>query len=339
MGLLRAVIGWFFRWGEHASFARELLDACGLWEWAKITIGSAIVTLIGVALGKLGAVPAQWLWVGGVAIFIVTMLVLFLVLAREALKDKRGRFIASAASTRPTNIEKTGPIVVPTLRDDLPDVRVADNPRVCRLFESNERDKLFPLMEAEKLTVWARPMKGDDKLLHLQGHTWRTHFFMFLPKQGEQTRHQTFVKTQAGQQLIWFDVHFNQKQIESVWPELEWIPILTAAQIAYEAMESSGLEGVITSPGQTATDKLTFFIDMMTSREDREIQLRGRKSPSTVLRPIPREEFPHLHLIPNTNNLGSIIASEPARYNDVEIIRADLNDHISWLHDIANEDI
>jgi hypothetical protein len=239
----------------------------------------------------------------------------------------------------PSFAEKRINVVADDIWDELPDVRIADNPRACKLFESDASDKLFPLMESGRLTVWARPMRGDYKLLRLPGNTWRTHFLAFLPKQGEQTQHQTFVKTQAGQQSIWFDVHFNQKQIERIWPELEWIPILTAARIAYEAMESSGLEGVITSPGQTAAGKLAFFVDMMTSREDCEIQLRGRKPPSTVLRPIPQEEFPHLHLIPNTNNLGPIIASEPTRYNDVEIIRADLNDHISWLQDIANEKI
>ena len=48
------------------------------------------------------------------------------------------------------------------LPDGLPDLRVADHKRVAALFESEERDKLFPLMESERLFVWARPMKGNE---------------------------------------------------------------------------------------------------------------------------------------------------------------------------------
>ena len=220
-------------------------------------------------------------------------------------------------------------------RDDLPDTRVADNARVCALFEGNERDKLFPLLEAEKITAWARPMKGDDHLKLLPGSTWRTHNFVFLPKQSPQTQNQTFVRLR--QESVWFYVHLNQRQIERVWPELQWVPILTAAQIAFETAEEHGIENLISSRGQRPADKLSFCVDMFLNHDDHKIQIRGRKPPSSVLRLIPADEFVHLHHIPSTNSLGPLFPSESLHYDNVEILRADLNEHIAWIRELSRK--
>ena len=48
------------------------------------------------------------------------------------------------------------------LLEHVPDIRVADLPNIVRLFEGKDGDKLIPLLEAEKLFAWARPMgKGE----------------------------------------------------------------------------------------------------------------------------------------------------------------------------------
>lgn len=228
---------------------------------------------------------------------------------------------------------KRSPSTKPPLPDGLPDLRVADHKRVATLFESEERDKLFPLMESETLLVWARPMKGNNTLMRLPGSTWRTHFLVCLPKEGQWDRAVTFVKMMAGQQSIWEDVYFNQKQIEQVWPELEWIPLLTAARLAYEAVEAEGLEKLFVSSSDTASEKIVSIIDSIMVHE--EIELWGKKPPSTVLRPIPHSEHAQLHPVPNTSNLGPVFASEPNRWEDVVIQRADLDDYLAGIRALS----
>lgn len=223
------------------------------------------------------------------------------------------------------------------LPDGLPDLRVADHKRVAALFENEQRDVLFPLMESERLLVWARAMKGNDTLVRLAGAVWKTHFLICLPKEGQWERAQTFVKLMVGQQSIWYDVYFNQKQIEQVWPELEWIPLLTAARLAYEAVETEGLEKVFSSPSQTASEKITSIIDSFMAHNI--IELWGKKPPSNIVRMIPRDEYDQLHHVPNTNNLGPVFASEPHCWEDVVILRADLCAFVAWVRDLSRKTI
>jgi hypothetical protein len=182
-------------------------------------------------------------------------------------------------------------------------------------------------------------MKGVDALLKLPGKTWRTHFLLFTPRTDQFTQAQTFIKTMRGQESIWYDLYFNQKQLERVWPELEWLPVLDAAKIAYENLESDGLDAIITSSSTNPTDKLTFFVDMMVNHHSSTIPLMGRKPPSDVLRIIPEHERRSLHHISNTNTLAPIWPGSSGTYNDVKIIRADLNAYIDWLRALAKKEI
>jgi hypothetical protein len=141
----------------------------------------------------------------------------------------------------------------------------------------------------------------------------------------------------AGQQSVWYDLYFNKKQIEQVWPELEWIPLLTAARLVYEAVEAEGLEKLFVSSSDSASEKITSIIDSIMVHE--EIELWGKKPPSTVLRPIPYDEHAQLHPVPNTSNLGPVFASEPNRWEDVVILRADLDDYVASIRDLSRKAI
>jgi hypothetical protein len=281
--------------------------------------GTALFTLAGV-----GAPIFTW-WVSGpiMAVCAVVAGWGFWPVVKD-LKWRRTK--RPVALSRPVN-----------LPDGLPDLRVADHKQVAALFENQQRDILFPLMESEKLFVWARAMKGNDTLIRLAGSVWKTHFMLCLPKQDQWERAQTFVKLMAGQQSVWYDVHFNQKQIEQVWPELEWIPLLTAARLAYEAVETEGLEKVFASPSQTASEKITSIIDSFMAHDI--IELWGKRPPSNVVRMIPRDEYPQLHHVPNTNNLGPVFASEPHRWEDVVVVRTDLSAFVAWIRDLSRKTI
>jgi hypothetical protein len=228
------------------------------------------------------------------------------------------------------------------LPEGLPDLRIADNPRVAALFESGEQDKLFPLLEADRLHLWARPMRSreagkENALGKLPGSIWKDHFLAYLPQVEGQFRAQTFIKMQRGQQSVWFDAYFNQKQIEAIWPELEWIPLLTAARLAYEAIEEGKLEKLFTSSKGTIEDKISSVIGTFMAHNGK-MDLRGKKPPSSVVRSIPRDEYINLRHIPNTNSLGPLFANDSGRRDDVVVLRADLASYIDWIRDLANRD-
>jgi len=172
----RSGIDWFFRWGEHVEFAKVLLESLGLWDYFKVTTGGAIVTGVGLFLGRLASVPASWLWVGGLLLFTVTGLIILIVLARKAHREIKG--LAT------TQINQNDERLPDNIVDSIPDVRVADYPAMAALFENAERDKLFPLLESEKLAAWARPM-GETIYSHacLAVHGNLTFSYIY-PKRG-----------------------------------------------------------------------------------------------------------------------------------------------------------
>lgn len=109
------------------------------------------------------------------------------------------------------------------IAESIPNVRVADCPSVVHLFESKEKDKLVPLLEAERLTAWARPMRvGETPPVKVSGGIWRTHFLLFCPKTaGQFEQNQTFIKTNARQETVYFDLYLNEAQLQRVWPALQ----------------------------------------------------------------------------------------------------------------------
>lgn len=109
----------------------------------------------------------------------------------------------------------------PTIADSYPDIRVADTPAVISLFESNERNKLVPLLEAEKIVAWARLGWGEPPLLKIPGNVWRSNHLVFYPMMNDQTRNQTFLLKNGRTESTYFDVHVNRAQIERIWPQIK----------------------------------------------------------------------------------------------------------------------
>jgi hypothetical protein len=105
----------------------------------------------------------------------------------------------------------------------IPDVRVADVPTALHLFDGRDADKLIPLLEAGKITAWARPMgSGEPPLIQVPGDIWRNHALWFVEKGGDpQMRNQTFVKTKSRQETAYYDVFLNSVELKLVWPDID----------------------------------------------------------------------------------------------------------------------
>jgi hypothetical protein len=211
--------------------------------------------------------------------------------------------------------------------EDIPDLRVADSPLAIELFEGAERDKLLPLLEAEKLGAWARPMRGekpgrDAAPVILKGDVWRTHYLQFFPKEGQWERAQTFLKTKARHETSYYDVLLNRAQIERIWPEQ--MSLFEAATRYYEAAEEAGVLDLVSPSRESPDDKLT-HIKLLLMIDER-IELRGIRPPSTKSRPLSKTELTDDLLYPgkgNTSQINHSIADEPV-YLNVTIRNADL---------------
>jgi hypothetical protein len=105
----------------------------------------------------------------------------------------------------------------------IPDVRVADSPSAQSLFEGKDGDKLIPLLEAEKIFAWARPMgRGEPAPIRIPASTWRTSQILYAPKgDNPHMRNQTFLKSKGTGETSYFDLFLNRAQLRQVWPNFE----------------------------------------------------------------------------------------------------------------------
>jgi hypothetical protein len=140
------------------------------------------------------------------------LVVLALIVSGASIEfaSKRSRPRPTVISPRTSELDK-----------HIPDVRVADTPTAIDLFQGKDRDRLLPLLEAERLQGWARPMRtmGEPALTKLPGSIWKTHHLVFLPREDFSMRNQTFVKDIRTQQTAYYDVYLNRSEIEDLWPE------------------------------------------------------------------------------------------------------------------------
>jgi hypothetical protein len=131
--------------------------------------------------------------------------------------------------------------------DAIPDLRVADSPSAVELFEGRERDKLFPLLETEKLMAWARPMysglppgSGNAPLARLPGATWAGHVFFNYPSDGSSRMiNQTFIRTKGRLESKWYDIHLNRMEIGRLWPAVASEPPKSAQDHIPDSAQSS----------------------------------------------------------------------------------------------------
>jgi hypothetical protein len=96
-------------------------------------------------------------------------------------------------------------------------VRVADHPAVVALFKGRERDKLIPLLEAERISAWGRKPTGNPAPTKIPGRLWASHYLHYVPRD-ETGINQTYFRPNNRYETIFFDVHLNKIQIERIWP-------------------------------------------------------------------------------------------------------------------------
>jgi hypothetical protein len=179
-------------------------------------------------------------------------------------------------------------------------LRIADYPEVIALFDNTERDKLLPLLEEEKLSSWGRPMgSGEPPLTKLSGQLWKTHHLMFLPKEGQQTISQTFLKTKARNETSYYDIHLNRAQIERVWPKIELISLFEAASRTYEQTRNRQFSILAELDDNSANGILIRYCNEMTRYQNGKeplVKLYGNRPPSRkkeeiYIAPLSRYEF------------------------------------------------
>jgi hypothetical protein len=174
-----------------------------------------------------------------------------MVLAVNPVWYIRGVLILSALGTA---LAILGPWLRPTIkppepasikgeaidRDDIPTVRIADDPAVRFLFESSERDKLLPLLEIGKIEAWGRKGNGFPPLIRIPADHWRTHFLEFHPARGAGIN-QTFLKVKGRPyESEYYDVHLNREQLKRVWSDkLDMVPLLEAARLVFDQTRDS----------------------------------------------------------------------------------------------------
>jgi hypothetical protein len=170
MGIMARILGFVWRrWADYQSVV-ALADVLDI----KTAIGGAFGFL---GMTFIGATNMNWsaptvilaALAAGALVSIIMMSV------RMFWRLSPARSVANASSTPSLMADYQSGKWTPSypLPVGLPDLRVADHKRVAALFESEQRDRLFPLMENETLFVWARPMKGNETKL-LPG--WRDQF-------------------------------------------------------------------------------------------------------------------------------------------------------------------
>src|ERR1035437_2465984 len=294
-------MSWF---SERALVVRNVLDR----RWVKIALGVwPFVASYDLLISQI--LPERWAdkapkvrdligETSGWLPFWAWLLILAAILVAAMLEY-------SVRKTRPDRNPNVGKEIALSadLVESIPNLRVADSPAAIALFDGHERDKIVPLLEAGKLTAWARGMgTGEPPLLKLDGSIWRSHYLQFLPKmQGEvKTKNQTFLKTNARHENSYYDIFLNLEQSRKIWPHLEagadnqW----KAAPEAVEAFAASDLIATrdkwkqalydASLYGHEAEDKIAALKKKMGSgmlgiEDTRELNVNRRKLELTAL--------------------------------------------------------
>ncbi|TWB01778.1 hypothetical protein [Bradyrhizobium stylosanthis] len=238
MGIKNGLSRSWRAWGQWNNI-KELLDLFGWKDWLRdqaiawglsafagggvigmftgaITIGSPIgVLLSALAAGVLAATLA-------VGVSLARALSRFQPQPNLAVGDDA--ILSPSGAVAPSSLRPKDNLAA--ISSDIPNVRVADCPAALELFDHPEQDKLLPLLEAEKLIAWARPMKpisDHPALIKVQGAVWRDHVLEFFPRgDGPGRINQTFIRTRPSKDSIFYDVFLNAHQLRQVWPNIDF---------------------------------------------------------------------------------------------------------------------
>jgi hypothetical protein len=248
----------------------------GYYQWNVSSLKSAEAPTSGGLM-----MPSWWLYV--FAAFAVGLLVTGWVM----IIRRRGQYEIGANSK------------IETFAEDTPDLRVADSSFVIALFDGNERDKLLPLLEAERLHSWGRPMRSekigrDAALIILKSDVWRTHYLQHFPKEGQWERAQTFLKTKGRHESAYYDVFLNKAQIARLWPEK--VPLFEAASLVYEKIEDHMASAMVEIFADTANERLINICEILARPQGRKplVTLYGNHPPSSEIKEIymePRNRY------------------------------------------------
>jgi hypothetical protein len=209
----------------------------------------------------------------------------------------------------------------------VPNVRIADSPAIIALFEGTAADKLLPLLEAEKLSSWARPMgSGQPPLAMLPVEIWKCHHLEFCPKNDEHRwQNQTFIQTNARSETIYYDAHLNERQIEQVWPDLlkdEMLPLMEAAAQAYEQTRENPAALMAEASANTNDDIITWYCCAMAAPGDHKtpsVSIWGTRPPSRLSEPISHRLFGGYDFIIENQSLILKERGGKGRYEDLSV--------------------
>jgi hypothetical protein len=191
--------------GEHLHFGGMLLDLVFDWRvWLWGVLGG-VVTLFTAAYDGRSVTDVLLAAVLGLAVF-----ALFAAAVILLWRVKIRSLPVAMAQPVPSRSE---------FDSEIPDVRVADDPVAWGLFETNDRDKLFPLLEQGKIHAWGR--LGNGPLTKIPADQWSTHYLDHRPADSPGRINQTFFRPKSRPyESTYYDVHLNRNQLERAWPGL-----------------------------------------------------------------------------------------------------------------------
>lgn len=301
----------FWRWydrGSRLDFAGNLLGYVFDWKaW-----------IVGIFAGGGGAATFLWAAIDGrspldvwvVAVVVAAALATFVYFVISILEKLRKR--EGASSTAPAS-----PIAI----EGVPDVRVADDLIAWRLFDSPERDKLFPLLEDGKIQAWGRLGNGHPPLMKIPAESWRTNYIHRTADPLVAGRiNQTFMKSKARHETSYYDVYLNNAQLKNFWPKL-WDPIslYDAASFAYGETRGSVISDMAEQDRQSPLFWYVYHFFAVS-----QIPVFGRKKFSAK-----REQIPTIKgFAPQLRNGNEIILKDIYGDRDWENITIDSSDLI-----------
>jgi hypothetical protein len=310
----------------RADFGGTLLGFVFDWKgWIAATVGGSggAMTFLKAAID--GRSPLD-VWV--FALVVVAALVAIVYFSISILEKYKKSETADSRAVASASNEFAG---------DIPDVRVADDTVVLRLFsENHERDKLIPLLEGGKIDAWGRSGNGYPPPIKIPVDSWRTSYLDHHPATPGQFISQTFLRPKARPyESTYYDVHLNRAQLKKAWPDL-WnsITLLEAATRAYEQTRDKIVSGAAELFEGSPDDVLTWYCNAMARPQKGKalVTLWGIRPPSRQLeqiyiQPLNRYEF----VVENQ----AIILKPPTGGGQFERIMVDENQVAAAIEEIA----
>jgi hypothetical protein len=203
----------FWRWydrGARMDFGGTVLGFFFDWKgWLAAAVGSSGGAMTFLKAAMDGRDPLDVWVLATIVAAALAVFVYFSILALERNKKPKAGEREKSAGPDKIGVEFT---------NGIPDVRIADDAAIWRLFETKDRDLLFPLLERGKLDAWGR--LGNGPLTKIPSEQWAAHYLDNRPADGPGRINQTFFRPRSRPyESTYYDVHLNRAQVESAWPD------------------------------------------------------------------------------------------------------------------------